>query len=117
MATFESVARTGWSRLPALRPLFYLFGRPLFLAVQQNSDANQKRAARTGILCLYLSPHGSEGKHKQPEINMPNRRANKKKSRYADAKTENGLEVQRAAACRAVQALYCESVPLWRTCA
>jgi hypothetical protein len=48
---------------------------------------------------------------------MPNRRANKKKSRYADAKTENGLEVQRAAAYRAVQALYCESVPLWRTCA
>ena len=47
---------------------------------------------------------------------MPRRRRRKRKSRYADAKTENGLQVQRAAAYVAIRALYCESVPLWRAC-
>jgi hypothetical protein len=48
---------------------------------------------------------------------MPRRRRRKKKSRYADAKTENGLEEQRVAAYRAIRALYCETSPLWRVCA
>jgi hypothetical protein len=45
------------------------------------------------------------------------RRRRRKPSRYADAKTEYGLEVQRAAAYHAVRALYRESLPLWRVCA
>jgi hypothetical protein len=48
--------------------------------------------------------------------NMPNRRRRKNKPRYADAKTEYGLELQRAAAYRAIRALYRESLPLWPTC-
>jgi hypothetical protein len=48
---------------------------------------------------------------------MSIRRRRKKTSRYADAGTENGREEQRAAAYRAIRALYCESVPLWRACA
>lgn len=48
---------------------------------------------------------------------MPNRRRRKKKARYADAKTEYGQELQRAAAHNAIRALYRESLPLWPTCA
>ena len=47
---------------------------------------------------------------------MPMRRGRKKKIRYDDAGTENGREEQRAAAYRAVRALYRESLPLWPAC-
>ena len=48
---------------------------------------------------------------------MPHRTRRKKKIRYDDAGTENGREEQRVAAYRAIRALYCESLPLWPTCA
>ena len=48
---------------------------------------------------------------------MPKRRRGKKKRRYADAPTEAGQEVQRQAAFAAIRALYCEALPLWRSCA
>jgi hypothetical protein len=48
---------------------------------------------------------------------MPVRRRRKKKTRYDDAGTEFGREEQRVAAYRAIRALYCESLPLWRACA
>lgn len=48
---------------------------------------------------------------------MPNRRRRKKRSRYVDAPTEAGQNAQREAAFAAIRALYCESLPLWRTCA
>jgi hypothetical protein len=48
---------------------------------------------------------------------MPHRRRHKKKIRYEDAGTENGRIEQRVAAYHAVRALYCESMPLWPTCA
>jgi hypothetical protein len=48
---------------------------------------------------------------------MPQRRRRKKKSRYADATTDAGVKAQREAAFVAIRALYCESLPLWRTCA
>jgi hypothetical protein len=47
---------------------------------------------------------------------MPHRRRRKKKSRYADARTEEGQQVQREAAFAAIRALYVESLPLWRVC-
>jgi hypothetical protein len=47
---------------------------------------------------------------------MPKRRTRKKPSRYADANTAAGLEAQRQAAFAAIRRLYCESLPLWRTC-
>jgi hypothetical protein len=48
---------------------------------------------------------------------MPKRRRRKKKSRYADAPTEAGQKAQREAAFVAIRKLYCESLPLWRSCA
>lgn len=47
---------------------------------------------------------------------MPHRRRRKKKSRYADAPTEEGQCAQREAAFEAIRALYVESLPLWRLC-
>jgi hypothetical protein len=47
---------------------------------------------------------------------MPHRRRRKKKSRYADAPTEEGQRAQREAAFDAIRALYVESPPLWRLC-
>jgi hypothetical protein len=47
---------------------------------------------------------------------MPNRSKRKKRSRYIDAATEAGRQAQREAAFAAIRRLYCESLPLWRTC-
>ena len=48
---------------------------------------------------------------------MPSRRKKKRRSRYIDAATEAGQAKQREAAFAAIRRLYCESLPLWRTCA
>jgi hypothetical protein len=48
---------------------------------------------------------------------MPNRRTRKKRSRYIDAATEAGQKKQREAAFASIRRLYCDSLPLWRTCA
>jgi len=47
---------------------------------------------------------------------MSNRRKMKKRSRYIDAATEAGRKQQREAAFASIRRLYCESLPLWRTC-
>ena len=47
---------------------------------------------------------------------MPHHRRRKKKSRYADAPTEEGQRAQGEAAFEAIRALYVESLPLWRVC-
>ena len=47
---------------------------------------------------------------------MRHRRQRNKKSRYADAPTEEGQQAQREAAFAAIRALYVESLPLWRVC-
>jgi hypothetical protein len=39
------------------------------------------------------------------------------RSRYLDAVTPEGQSAQREAAFAAIRKLYCESLPLWRTCA
>jgi len=44
------------------------------------------------------------------------RRKKRGRSRYIDAATEAGQEAQRKAAFAAIRRLYCESLPLWRTC-
>jgi hypothetical protein len=50
------------------------------------------------------------------EIKMPHRRRRKRKSRYVDATTEAGRKAQGEAAFAAIRALYCEALPLWRSC-
>jgi hypothetical protein len=45
------------------------------------------------------------------------RRRRRRRSRYVDAATEAGRNVQREAAFAAIRRLYCEALPLWRTCA
>lgn len=46
---------------------------------------------------------------------MPNRRR-RKKNRYDDARTEQGRDEQAQAAFAAIKRLYCDALPLWRTC-
>lgn len=45
------------------------------------------------------------------------KRTRRGRSRYLDAATSEGREAQRTAAAAAVRRLYCEVLPLWRTCA
>jgi hypothetical protein len=45
------------------------------------------------------------------------RRKRRERSRYSDAATEAGRKQQRDAAFAAIRRLYCESLPLWRSCA
>jgi hypothetical protein len=45
------------------------------------------------------------------------RRKRRERSRYIDAATEEGRKAQREAAFASIRRLYCESLPLWRTCA
>jgi hypothetical protein len=45
------------------------------------------------------------------------KRTRRGRSRYLDAVTAEGQEAQRLAAFAAIRRLYCESLPLWRTCA
>jgi len=47
---------------------------------------------------------------------MRRRRRQRKRSRWLDATTEEGRKAQGAAAFAAIRRLYCESLPLWRTC-
>ena len=49
---------------------------------------------------------------------MAGRRVKRRgRSRYIDAVTEAGQEKQREAAFASIKRLYCESLPLWSTCA
>lgn len=45
------------------------------------------------------------------------RRRRRRRSTYIDAVTDAGQEKQREAAFASIRRLYCESLPLWRTCA
>jgi hypothetical protein len=69
--------------------------------------------ARTRIYVFRPRDSGEEEKERK----MPHRRRKKKRSRYIDASTEEGRKAQAEAAFAAIRALYCESLPLWRTCA
>ena len=44
------------------------------------------------------------------------KRTRRGRSRYLDAVTPMGQEAQRNAAFAAIRRLYCESLPLWRSC-
>ena len=44
------------------------------------------------------------------------KRTRRRRSRYLDAVTPEAQEEQREAAFAAIRILYCESLPLWRTC-
>ena len=44
------------------------------------------------------------------------KRTRRRRSPYLDAVTPEGQEAQREAAFAAIRVLYCESLPLWRTC-
>ena len=44
------------------------------------------------------------------------RKKRRGRSRYIDAATEAGRKAQRDAAFTAIRQLYCEVLPLWRTC-
>jgi hypothetical protein len=68
-------------------------------------------------LLRRYAPRNDENTGLRKREQMPNRRRKKKQSRYADAHTEEGRHKQKEAAFAAIRALYCESLPLWRTCA